>query len=350
MLRGGLLGQTNTIKQIGTLPTERESTMCHKNLLVILLVILFTVGLISIGYAQAPQPEVNEQGRLTDSGNVPNEGQISALEIGAQAASEPSFTYQGRLADSGNFANGDYDFEFSLYDDLAAGSQLGSTIAKTITITDGLFTTELNFGNSIFTGDERFLEIKVKQNGGGSFSTLAPRQKLTAVPYALYAIRQNGLTPADGSPVNAVFVNNNGDVGIGTTSPVTELHIRDGDTPTVRLNQDGSLGWSPQTWDVAGNETNFFIRDSTHSSRLPFRIRPSAPTSSIDIAANGDVGIGTASPKSKLQINEGYLQLATSSGTPPATDCDEATEIGRMIVDEANTNLYVCTSSGWVTK
>ncbi len=323
--------------------------MYHKKFFGVLFGILLLVSLVSIGYAQGPETETDEQGRLSDGGNVSNEEQISVMEIGAQAASGPSFTYQGRLADNGNLANGDYDFEFLLYDDLTVGSQLGGTITKTITVADGLFTTELDFGNGIFTGDERFLEIKVRQNGGGSFSTLDPRQKLTAAPYALHAIRQNGLTPADGSPVNAVFVNNDGDVGVGTTSPDKEIHIRDGDTPAVRLDQDGSVGWAPQIWDVAGNETNFFIKDITNS-RLPFRISPSAPTNSIYIAADGDVGIGTGSPESKLQIDEGYLQLATSSGTPPATDCDAATEIGRMIVDEANTNLYICTSSGWVTK
>ena len=40
----------------------------------------------------------------------------------------------------------------------------------------------------------------------------------------------------------------------------------------------------------------------TGGSRLPFRIRPGAPTSSIDIAASGDVGIGTASPTAKLDV------------------------------------------------
>ena len=37
------------------------------------------------------------------------------------------------------------------------------------------------------------------------------------------------------------------------------------------------------------------MRDVTGGSRLPFRIRPGAPTSSIDITADGNVGIGTAS-------------------------------------------------------
>src|SRR4051794_2053622 len=60
-------------------------------------------------------------------------------------------------------------------------------------------------------------------------------------------------------------------------------------TPGVRLIQTSNGGFPPQTWDIAGNEANFFIRDLTGGSRLPFRIRPGAPTSSIDIGATGEV-------------------------------------------------------------
>jgi hypothetical protein len=95
---------------------------------------------------------------------------------------------------------------------------------------------------------------------------------------------------------NSLYVDDGGRIGIRTSTPALEIHVIDGDTPALRLQQDGSSGFAPQTWDIAGNEANFFIRDVTGGSRLPFRIRPGAPTSSIDIAADGDIGIGTASP------------------------------------------------------
>ena len=90
---------------------------------------------------------------------------------------------------------------------------------------------------------------------------------------------------------------------MGTSTPVVCLHCKEGNTPTLRLEQDGSSGFTPQVWDVAGNETNFFIRDATNGSTLPFRIRPSAPTSSIDLAGDGDIGLGTASPDARLHID-----------------------------------------------
>ena len=95
---------------------------------------------------------------------------------------------------------------------------------------------------------------------------------------------------------HSLYVDDGGRIGNRTSTPSTEIHTIDGDTPTLRLQQDGSSGFAPQTWDVAGNETNFFIRDVSNGSTLPFRIRPGAPTSSIFVDVDGDVGIGTASP------------------------------------------------------
>jgi hypothetical protein len=84
---------------------------------------------------------------------------------------------------------------------------------------------------------------------------------------------------------------------------VLDIHANTSNTPALRFEQNNSSGFTAQTWDVAGNEANFFVRDVTGGSRLPFRIRPGAPTSSIDIGATGNVGIGTASPVEKLDVN-----------------------------------------------
>ena len=104
------------------------------------------------------------------------------------------------------------------------------------------------------------------------------------------------------APSHALYVDDGGRIGLGTATPVVEMHIVNGDSPTVRLEQNGSSGFTPQTWDMAGNETNFFIRDATNGSTLPFRIRPGAPSSSIDVAATGYVGLGTTSPDAQLDV------------------------------------------------
>jgi endosialidase-like protein len=105
-----------------------------------------------------------------------------------------------------------------------------------------------------------------------------------------------------GAPANSLRVSSAGRVGVRTATPVLDLHVASGDTPAQRLEQTAASGFSAQTWDIAGNEANFFVRDVTGGSRLPFRIRPGAPTSSLDIAASGNVGIGTQAPGRKVEI------------------------------------------------
>ena len=107
-----------------------------------------------------------------------------------------------------------------------------------------------------------------------------------------------------GAPSHSLYVDDGGRLGLGTSTPVVDVHTKSGNTPTLRLEQDGSSGFTAQTWDLAGNETNFFIRDASNGSTLPFRIKPGAPSNSIYIAADGDIGLGTDSPNSQLHINE----------------------------------------------
>ena len=107
---------------------------------------------------------------------------------------------------------------------------------------------------------------------------------------------------AAGAPANSLFVSSTGRIGLRTGTPVLDVHVATGDTPAHRLEQTGANGFTAQTWDVAGNEANFFVRDVTSGSRLPFRIRPGAPTSSIDINSSGFVGIGTSSPEFPLHV------------------------------------------------
>ena len=61
----------------------------------------------------------------------------------------------------------------------------------------------------------------------------------------------------------------------------------------------------------------------------------------------GDLGV-----EGHLQVRGQYVQFPTISGAaPPAADCDDASEYGRVVVrTDGAVNLYVCTDSGWVGK
>ncbi len=124
---------------------------------------------------------------------------------------ETSFTYQGELQAAGQPANGQYDFEFELFDDLSMGSlRAGPVVVEDVAVVNGVFSVELDFGAGPFAGDQLWLEIGVREAASASgYTALIPRQKLTAAPYAMHAemvaansiagteIANNSVTAAD---------------------------------------------------------------------------------------------------------------------------------------------------------
>ncbi len=143
-------------------------------------------------------------------------------------------------------------------------------------------------------------------------------------------------TIISGAPSNSLFVDSGGRLGLGTATPVLDVHVASNNTPALRLAQDSSGGFTAQTWDIGGNEANFFIRDVTGGSRLSFRIRPGAPTSSIDISSDGDVGMGIASPDASLHIKR--------------TSPDASSSVKLQIEDDSTVNvdrpMFVLTNNG----
>ncbi|HVR38401.1 MAG TPA: tail fiber domain-containing protein [Thermoanaerobaculia bacterium] len=146
-------------------------------------------------------------------------------------------------------------------------------------------------------------------------------------------------TVTAGATTNSIFVDSSGRVGFRTSTPVLDLHVNTSNTPALRLEQNNTGGFTAQTWDVAGNEANFFVRDVTGGSKLSFRIRPGAPTSSVDISSDGDVGIGTASPQKKLHV------LSTAVTTFPSAALGSADLF--VIENNGNTNMaFVAADAG----
>ena len=142
-----------------------------------------------------------------------------------------------------------------------------------------------------FPANDWRIVINDTSNGGASYFGIED-SSAGRIPFRVEA----------GAPNNALYVESDGDVGIKTANPVVDLHIVEGNTPTVRLEQDGSSGFTAQTWDLAGNEANFFIRDVTNGSKLPLQIKPGAPTASLFMKANGSIGMGTNSPDTRLHM------------------------------------------------
>jgi len=119
------------------------------------------------------------------------------------SAQGTAFTYQGRLNDGTNPANGTYDLRFALFDASSGGAQVGSAITNSaLAISGGIYTVTLDYGAGVFTGAGRWLEMSVRTNGGGAFTTLIPRNAITPTPYAIYSANAATATTA-GSATSA---------------------------------------------------------------------------------------------------------------------------------------------------
>ncbi|MFL0354404.1 T9SS type A sorting domain-containing protein [Xanthomarina sp. GH4-25] len=191
-----------------------------------------------------------------------------------------------------------------------------------------------------FPGNDWEITINDSDNGGANYFGVSD---LTAgnMPFRISA----------GVGANALYVGTGGNVGLGTDTPVVELQVTDGDSPTLRLEQNGASGWTAQTWDLAGNETNFFIRDVTNGSLLPFKIKPGAPNNSFFIAANGTIGLGTQGPN----LNASLDLSATDKGlilnrltTAQRTTLSSGAVAGMTVYDTDDNVTYYWNGTEWV--
>jgi hypothetical protein len=272
---------------------------------------------------------------------------ISVSAVGAQTT---SFTYQGRLTTGGAPASGIYDLQFVLWDSSTGGTQSGETqTVPTVAVSAGIFSVELDFGANAFSGATRFLEINAKSSGAASFTTLSPRQPLTSTPYAIRSLASASADTAAnatllGGVAGSQYVQTNdarltdprtptagsgnyiqntttlqaganlnisgnglvgGNVGIGTTSPAARLHVANASGSGAGLFVEASEGdraamyYSPNTGVVLDS---FRPGDGR---RLPFLLQPNG----------GNVGIGTANPQTRLEVQNSGYGITHTDGT-----------------------------------
>jgi len=137
--------------------------------------------------------------------------------------------------------------------------------------------------------------------------------------------------------VDRLVILGNGNVGIGTTSPGAKLQVSSTGNTAVRISTDGDAGDIPMLqlyrsgssygqmhYEASGGGSSGLhltdFRDDTNS-HIIFNTR--GANERMRIEGDGNVGIGTTSPSSKLQV-AGGIQMADD------TDTASAAKVGTM--------------------
>lgn len=209
------------------------------------------------------------------------------LQIAATLAYSQSteFTYQGSLKDGPFAASGAYDLEFRLFDQPVAGTQQGSTIQRlSVTVVNGIFSCQLDFGSGVFPGADRYLDIAVRTAGGGAFTLLAPRQKVNSTPYSVKSLNSTNAETA----ANA---NQLGGIAAGQYVVTSDPRMSDERSPTAGSanyiqNQDAATQAS-SNFRISGTGTANFLNATTHFNLNNVRILSNAGTENLF------VGVGT---------------------------------------------------------
>ncbi len=271
------------------------------------------------------------------------------LSASLRAQMPQTISYQGLLtSSSGAPLNGTFNLKFELFNVASGGSALWSELDSNVSVSHGSFNVILGSASSLAGIDfNQQLYVQVTK---GTDPPFTPRAALTSTPSALAPWSPNGnnisyssgnvgigttapnfkldvsgiINATDvyknGAPFNSAsqwissgsnIYYNAGNVGIGTTTPLSQLHVR-GNTPVRILGDLSTL--------AHGEYVDFMARSSPYSTDIGgLRIQRDSTTGNVNtmiyaaqygfsasekmrIAGNGNVGIGTPNPTSKLEI------------------------------------------------
>ena len=205
------------------------------------------------------------------------------LSTSPALAQGTAFTYQGRLNATNGVANGSYDFAFAVFDTGSGGvSGSGAITNAAVAVSNGLFTTTLDFGNAP-DGLPAWLEIAVRTNStAGVFTTLSPRQRILPTPYAMFATTASNVAGNVALAQLPVTVLTNGAGGVNLTGTFT------GNGANMTNVNAATLGGltAGTFWRLNGNSVapGQFL-GSTNSQPLEFKVNGRR---ALRIEDNGD--------------------------------------------------------------
>ncbi len=287
-----------------------------------------TVTAAGEGYTTAPAVTITDStgSGATASANI-SQGKVTSITVnnaGSGYSSSPVVTI---AAPPPTFVYGTF---WSNDGTSTGGSQPTSSV--TVPVQQGLFTVFLgntNLANmqplppEVFLQPDAWLRIWFS-DGASGFVQLTPDQRLGSTPYAMTAAQLAG--PAG---VNALQVDTNGNVGIGTSNPSTRLSVANGDVTIGRqtyLSESfEGANFPPSGWTTGGatnwlRSTNIFhdgtaaaVSGSVNNRNSTYLER------TVTLPTNGEVSFYW---KISADFYYGYLLFCVDGGS-----CDSGSAI-----------------------
>ncbi len=166
---------------------------------------------------------------------------ITSVKVNPQPT---AVSYQGYLEENNQPVEGLFDLEFSLFDAPDAGIQIGNSVnADDLQVTEGLFSTSLDFGPGAFDATPRYLQIAVRPGDStNAFSTLEERVLFQSVPYSQLA---NHATTAN----EAIMAQTATSAATATTAD----NATTADSATSADNAQALQGFEPGDFSIANH-------------------------------------------------------------------------------------------------
>lgn len=259
-------------------------------------------------------------------------------------------SYQGRLLDgsTGLPLAGSHTLTFRLCDSQVGGSTVWSETKTEDADSSGVFSTLLGSVTPIEVDFSNPCWLEIEVDG----EILSTRREIVSVPYAYQAssaemlggrpaeafadssVDGHSLDAADGSPEDAVYVDDLGRVGVGTTTPATFLDVRTfggaeggvspyaevlghfrttGSDAHSAISIDAQPGKDAILYFAQNGASMWDLRNDTDiGDKFQLRWHRGSTVRAVTVDTTGYVGILTTTPNGPLQVQS---NISINSGT-----------------------------------
>jgi hypothetical protein len=319
---------------------------------------------------------------------------LVVVAVAAQAGVPKKINYQMKLTDTdtGDPLPGSHDLTFRIYEYELGGTALWTESHTVSADTSGVISVILGSTNpiGISLDGSRWLEVEVDSE------TLSPRRELVSVPYALtsdhaanadslggtaaasFLTDGHSLDADDGDPVDVVYVDYYGRVGVGTDDPDYALHVySDQPVPTEIVIQNNNESSEENSWqalafsDESGYSAGFRaydLDDGTHHGKLTIHNNRLDGDIGFEVGGyetmlisdNNRVGILEPDPSQTLDVrgniearilylgnetSSGNLQLRDAASSIPVVELRKVGDGGRIDVLSASGAIHTSLES-----